>query len=101
MQWDAYDLPQQYSNQEALIALATHLQLNGLEKFIAKSRLIIAPGYQPKVAGALITNFHQPGSTLLLLVSALIGDNWKEVYQYALHNDFRFLSYGDSNYLRF
>ena len=101
MQWDAYDLPQHYSKQEALIALATHLQLNGQEKFIAKSRLIIAPGYQAKVAGALITNFHQPGSTLLLLVSALIGEHWKEVYQYALDNDFRFLSYGDSNYLKF
>ncbi len=101
MQWDAYDLPQNYTKQEALLALATHLQEKGVEKLMAKSRLIIAPGYQPKVAGALITNFHQPGSTLLLLVSAVIGDHWKTVYQYALDHDFRFLSYGDSNYLRF
>ena len=101
MQWDAYDLPQNYTRQEAFVALATHLQLNGLDKLVSKSRLIIAPGYQPRVAGGLITNFHQPGSTLLLLVSALIGDNWKKVYQYALDNEFRFLSYGDSNYLRF
>ena len=101
MQWDAYDLPQHYSKEEALLALATYLQLNGQEKIVAKSRLIIAPGYQPKVAGALITNFHQPGSTLLLLVSALIGEQWKSVYQYALEHNFRFLSYGDSNYLKF
>jgi S-adenosylmethionine:tRNA ribosyltransferase-isomerase len=101
MQWDAYDLPQNYSKKEALLALATHLQLNGLEQLVAKSRLIIAPGYQARVAGALITNFHQPSSTLLLLVSAMIGEDWKTVYTYALENDFRFLSYGDSNYLRF
>ncbi len=101
MQWDAYDLPQNFSKEEALIALATHMQLNGVERFLAKSRLIIAPGYTPRVCSALITNFHQPGSTLLLLVAALIGDQWKRVYTYALENNFRFLSYGDSNYLRF
>ncbi len=101
MQWDAYDLPQNYSKEESLTALATHLHLNNLSHLVAKSRLIIAPGYSPRVCGALITNFHQPGSTLLLLVSAVIGDDWKKAYQYALDNDFRFLSYGDSNYLRF
>jgi S-adenosylmethionine:tRNA ribosyltransferase-isomerase len=101
MQWDAYELPQNYTKEESLNALATHLQLNDLTKLVAKSRLIIAPGYSPRVCGALITNFHQPGSTLLLLVSAVIGENWKKAYQYALDNDFRFLSYGDSNYLRF
>lgn len=101
MMWDAYDLPQHYSKQEALGGLADYLKSQNKNRFIAKSRLIIAPGYSPKVCGALITNFHQPGSTLLLLVAALIGENWKKVYNYALENNFRFLSYGDSNYLKF
>lgn len=62
----------------------------------ASTALMIVPGYQMKVITGLITNFHQPKSTLLLLVSALIGDQWKKAYQYALDNGFRFLSYGDS-----
>jgi S-adenosylmethionine:tRNA ribosyltransferase-isomerase len=61
-----------------------------------QTQLIIAPGYQFRVVSGLITNFHQPKSTLLLLVSALIGENWKTAYDFALKNDFRFLSYGDS-----
>jgi S-adenosylmethionine:tRNA ribosyltransferase-isomerase len=60
---------------------------------------MIVPGYEFKVADTLITNFHQPRSTLLLLVAAFIGDAWKEVYDYALDHDFRFLSYGDSSLL--
>ena len=64
--------------------------------FHASTALMIAPSCKINIAKALITNFHQPKSTLLLLVSALIGDKWKEAYQYALNNDFRFLSYGDS-----
>lgn len=101
MMWDAYDLPQNYSKKEALLGLIDFLEDQNKHQFIAKSRLIIAPGYAMKVCGAIITNFHQPGSTLLLLVAALIGDNWKKVYDYALKNNFRFLSYGDSNYLKF
>lgn len=101
LMWDAYDLPQEYSKEEALLGLVAYLKAQNKTRFIAKSRLIIAPGYTPKVCGALITNFHQPGSTLLLLVAALIGDHWKKVYDYALENQFRFLSYGDSNYLKF
>ena len=100
-QWEAYELPQNISKKEALMALANHVQIHGWDRFIAKSSLIIAPGYTPRVCGALITNFHQPGSTLLLLVAALIGDDWKKLYAYALANEFRFLSYGDSNYLKF
>ena len=60
---------------------------------------MITPQYQIRVADAIITNFHQPGSTLLLLVSAFVGDSWKSIYDYALQNDFRFLSYGDSSLL--
>jgi len=62
---------------------------------ITKTQLLIAPNYQLRIAKALITNFHQPQSTLLLLVAAIIGDDWRRMYEYALDNDFRFLSYGD------
>jgi len=65
----------------------------------AKTQIIIAPGYQFKIATGLITNFHQPQSTLLLLVAAFIGENWRKVYDHALENDFRFLSYGDGSLL--
>jgi S-adenosylmethionine:tRNA ribosyltransferase-isomerase len=65
----------------------------------AFTALMIAPGYQFRLADALVTNFHQPNSTLLLLVSAAIGDDWKLVYEHALANDYRFLSYGDSSLL--
>ena len=71
--------------------------MNGknLERLITKTQLMIAPSYQIKIANALITNFHQPQSTLLLLIAALIGNDWRKVYDYALKNNFRFLSYGD------
>ena len=97
-QWDPYDtdLDTGISMQESLEALLKHLTETGLEQLIASTQLIIAPGYRYRVASGLITNFHQPRSTLLLLVSALIGEDWKKVYDYALNNDFRFLSYGDS-----
>ena len=71
------------------------MEKNKMERLIAKTQIIIAPGYKPRIVKALITNFHQPQSTLLLLVAALIGDDWRKVYDYALQNDFRFLSYGD------
>jgi S-adenosylmethionine:tRNA ribosyltransferase-isomerase len=62
---------------------------------LIQTQIIIAPGYEFKIADGIITNFHQPKSTLLLLVSAMIGEKWKEMYEYALNNQFRFLSYGD------
>jgi S-adenosylmethionine:tRNA ribosyltransferase-isomerase len=70
-----------------------------LDNFTAKTQIIIVPGYQFKIVNGLITNFHQPQSTLLLLVAAFIGKNWKSVYDYALENNFRFLSYGDGSLL--
>ena len=70
-----------------------------LDHLTAKTQIIIAPGYQFKIVNGLITNFHQPQSTLLLLVAAFIGKDWKNVYDYALENDFRFLSYGDGSLL--
>ncbi len=95
-QWDPYTLDaSSISASEALQALIVWMQKNELELLITKTQIIIAPGYSFKIAKALITNFHQPQSTLLLLVSALIGEEWKRVYEYAVENDFRFLSYGD------
>jgi S-adenosylmethionine:tRNA ribosyltransferase-isomerase len=95
-QWEAYDLAQQKMPvKEALQSLLNWMRKNKRERLITKTRIIIAPGYQPRIAKALITNFHQPQSTLLLLIAALIGNDWRKVYDYALQNDFRFLSYGD------
>lgn len=84
------------SAEESLSAILEYLNRHDLNELHATTALMIAPSCKINIAKALITNFHQPKSTLLLLVSALIGDKWKEVYQYALDNDFRFLSYGDS-----
>ncbi len=97
-QWDPYELeiPGDFSTGEALTLLINTLEQNNLEELKGETRLMIAPGYQFRLATGLITNFHQPKSTLLLLVSALIGERWKEAYDFALKNSFRFLSYGDS-----
>lgn len=98
-QWDAYHLPQHYTAQAALTALARWLEENGQTELITATQIIIAPPYQLKVAHGIVTNFHQPQSTLLLLVAAIIGNDWQRVYQYALENEFRFLSYGDGSLL--
>jgi S-adenosylmethionine:tRNA ribosyltransferase-isomerase len=99
-QWDPYTIDaSSISAAEALHALIAWMQKNEIELLITKTQIIIAPGYSFKIAKALITNFHQPQSTLLLLVSALIGAEWKRVYQYAIENEFRFLSYGDGCFL--
>ena len=84
------------SAEESLSAILKYMEMYHMDVFHASTALMIAPSCKVNIAKALITNFHQPKSTLLLLVSALIGDKWKDVYQYALDNDFRFLSYGDS-----
>ena len=84
------------SAEESLSAILRYMEMYHMEVFHASTALMIAPSCKINIAKALITNFHQPKSTLLLLVSALIGNKWKDVYQYALDNDFRFLSYGDS-----
>ncbi len=98
-QWDPYNLPDSYSVDEALTALQNHMNNNKLSYFNSKTGIIIVPGYNFKLVKTLITNFHQPKSTLLLLIGAFIGETWKDVYNYALDNDFRFLSYGDSSIL--
>ena len=85
--------------QDSFLALIEYMKRNELDYFSSTTEIMIVPGYSFKVIEGIITNFHQPKSTLLLLISALIGDRWKEVYDYALRNDFRFLSYGDSSIL--
>jgi S-adenosylmethionine:tRNA ribosyltransferase-isomerase len=98
-QWEPYETTELCSAKEALEALLTWLELNKRTSILSKTQIIIAPGYTFHIIHGLITNFHQPESTLLLLISALIGEDWKKVYDYALANDFRFLSYGDGSLL--
>ena len=99
LQWEAYDLPQDISVAQALQALHDWMKKQQLQKLITKTQILIVPGYQLRIADGLITNFHQPQSTLLLLIASLVGDDWKMIYEYALENDFRFLSYGDGSLL--
>jgi len=99
-QWDPYDEPEQnLTAKQALASLIEWMEKNKIEKLVTKTAIILAPGYRSRVVNALITNFHQPQSTLLLLVAAMIGNDWRLVYDYALQNNFRFLSYGDGSLL--
>ena len=97
MQWDPYELESlSVSTEHAYKNVLQWMEEQGIEQLEGDTQLMIAPGYRYHVISGLITNFHQPKSTLLLLVSALVGDAWKECYRYALDHQFRFLSYGDS-----
>ena len=98
-QWDVYDLHPGISATEALHALLNWMDKNESNALICHTQILIAPGYKIQLAHALITNFHQPDSTLLLLVAAFVGDDWRKIYDYALAHDFRFLSYGDGSLL--
>lgn len=98
-QWEPYDTPGELSSVDALKCIIDWFDRNNTTTLHTSTRIIIAPGYKYNIVQMLITNFHQPQSTLLLLVSALIGNDWHKVYDYALDNDFRFLSYGDSSLL--
>lgn len=99
-QWEAYEMTGSiHSAKDALQALINWMDRNQLERLITKTQILIAPGYNFKIVKGLITNFHQPQSTLLLLVAALVGEDWRKVYDYALQHDFRFLSYGDGSLL--
>ncbi len=109
-QWEPYDLPhnadglvmagdEPVSPRRAIQAILDYLDRDGLEALHSSTQIIIAPGYAYKMVQMLVTNFHQPQSTLLLLVSAFLGGDWRRVYDYALAHDFRFLSYGDSSLL--
>ncbi|MCF8361171.1 MAG: S-adenosylmethionine:tRNA ribosyltransferase-isomerase [Prolixibacteraceae bacterium] len=96
-QWDPYNKPTLLTRQEALTSLINYMQKQNIERINTSTQIIIVPGYQFKMIDGMLTNFHQPKSTLLLLISAFLGDDWKKVYEHALNNNYRFLSYGDSN----
>jgi S-adenosylmethionine:tRNA ribosyltransferase-isomerase len=98
-QWEAYELRQDVGIREAFQALEKWLAHYRMTDLFSSTRLMIVPGYRFRMVKTLITNFHQPGSTLLLLVAAFIGNTWKDAYRYALEKGFRFLSYGDSSIL--
>lgn len=100
-QFEAYSLNSSFSTEEAYSTLLDYLNTHDIQSTTLKTQLMIKPGYRIKSVKGIITNFHQPGSTLLLLVSAGIGKRWQEVYQHALAEDYRFLSYGDSSLLYF
>ena len=99
-QWAPYDADAPtLTAEEALRAILCYLDRRGMDRLWAATQIIIAPGYQFKIVRGMVTNFHQPQSTLLLLVSAFVGGDWRTIYDYALSHDFRFLSYGDSSLL--
>ncbi len=98
-QWAPYSREYPYTTEEALGAIVEYLKENGLDELKVGTRIIIVPGFRFRVVDVLVTNFHQPQSTLLLLISAFVGGDWKAVYDYALEHGFRFLSYGDSSLL--
>lgn len=100
-QWEAYEKAGEIKMNEALQAILIYMESQNLEVLQASTQIIIVPGYKFKIISGLVTNFHQPQSTLLLLISAITGDKWKTIYNYALANDFRFLSYGDSSLITF
>lgn len=95
-QWEAYDISTELNTHEVFANLLAWMQKNNFNEIKCATQIMIIPGFKFRVTNRLITNFHQPKSTLLLLLSAFIGDVWKDVYDYALAHEFRFLSYGDS-----
>jgi len=97
VQWEPYENKATIPVKKALQNLVDYLGKTGQKELQFSTQVIIVPGYDFKIINGMITNFHQPQSTLLLLISAFLGSDWKKVYDYALENDFRFLSYGDSN----
>ena len=98
-QFEPYESEQKLSTMEALQAIIDYLDGTQQEVLHAATQIMIKPGYKFHVVDQLITNFHQPKSTLLLLVSAFVGGDWHRIYDYAMAHDFRFLSYGDSSIL--
>lgn len=98
-QWDAYNLPQNISVKDAISSIIEYMDSKNKQEFNAYTQIMIIPGYTFRIVSAMFTNFHQPQSTLLLLISAFIGDNWKAIYSHALESEYRFLSFGDSSLL--
>jgi S-adenosylmethionine:tRNA ribosyltransferase-isomerase len=99
-QWEPYETKHKpTSNAQVLKTVLDWMEFKKVSQIHGTTQIMIAPPYEIKLASVIITNFHQPESTLLLLVSAFIGEDWSDVYYYALNNNFRFLSYGDSSIL--
>ena len=98
-QWDPYSREYTYSIEESISAIIRYLKAENKSELSLGTRIIIVPGFRFRIVDVLVTNFHQPQSTLLLLISAFVGGDWKKIYNYALGYDFRFLSYGDSSVL--
>ena len=98
-QWEVYELNDAIPHKESLQAIIGWMDDHQLDQLHCRTSLLIVPGYRFKIPSGIITNFHQPQSTLLLLIAAFIGEDWRKVYQHALDNDYRFLSYGDSSLL--
>ncbi|HBF88084.1 MAG TPA: S-adenosylmethionine tRNA ribosyltransferase [Bacteroidales bacterium] len=98
-QWEVYELSSHISVNESLNAILTYMENQQLNSIKCSTQIMITPMYRFKMIKGIITNFHQPKSTLLLLISAVVGEKWKEIYNYAIKNNFRFLSYGDSSIL--
>lgn len=98
-QWDAYDLPQDVPIDKAFLALENWMISNQLSRLVTPTQLLIAPGYIIRTVDAIITNFHQPESTLLLLIYAFVGEDWKRIYAHGMENKYRFLSFGDGSLL--
>jgi len=98
-QWETYELRQDIPLTDSLIAILKYMKHNKLDRLGAITRMMIVPGYKFRLIKGLVTNFHLPCSSLLLLIASFIGDDWRKVYDFALNNNFRFLSYGDSSLL--
>ena len=100
-QWEPYEnaVAKPITTIKAIENILAYLDKHGLSALHASTQIIIAPGYEYNIVKMLVTNFHQPQSTLLLLVSAFVHGDWRKIYDYALAHDFRFLSYGDSSLL--
>jgi len=98
-QWEHKTLDGTMSVENSLKSIKNHLTQTNQNRLKASTQIMITPGYQFKLTSAMITNFHQPKSTLLMLIAAFVGDDWKKIYEFALNNNFRFLSYGDSSLL--
>ncbi len=95
-QWECYEYEEKIDPEKSLTFVSEYMKQKGLDELLLSTRMMILPGYKFRIINGMITNFHQPKSTLLMLIAAFLGDSWKDIYAYALQNDFRFLSYGDS-----
>lgn len=98
-QWEAYELPQDISVKDSLSTIITYMSTSKLQEITYYTQIMITPSYTFRLISSMFTNFHQPQSTLLLLIGAFVGEEWKKIYKHALENGYRFLSYGDSSLL--